>query len=314
MKMRAKERTLSVIITSYNCKDILKRCLDSLLRELREISHEIIVVDNNSQDGTVEEVKNLYPDVRVFANSRNVGFAGANNKAIAESKGDYLLFLNPDVIVSSGAVKELIRFIESEPVAGLISGKLVNPDGTLQYSLRNFPSVVNQIFECFFLHRLFPSLSPRLGEVIYKRDFYEEIQEVDWVSGAVMLVCRNALEDVGCFDERYFLYSEETDLCLRLRKSGWKVYYYPKAVFTHLGSTTKLNSQLFAYWLDSRLKYYKKNFSKPQILLLSLILFLNWLLRLSLSLGGALFSSKKFKEFRARLSGASIFWREIWAI
>jgi hypothetical protein len=312
--MKVKEGALSVIIVSYNCKDILKRCLNSLLEELKEISHEIIIVDNNSRDGTVEEIKSLYPNVKIIANSQNVGFARANNKAILESKGDYLLFLNPDVIVSPNAIKGLIQFIKDKPTAGLASGKLVNPDGTLQYSLRNFPSILNQIFECFFLHRLAPSLSSRFGEVIYKRDFYEEIQEVDWVSGAVMLVPRNVLKEAGFFDERYFVYSEETDLCLNLRKAGWKIYYYPEAVFIHLESTTKHNPQLFAYWLDSRLKYYKKNFSKPKILILSLILFLNWLLRLSLSLGGALFSSKKFEEFRARLNGTFIFWRGIWAI
>jgi len=306
------ESDLTVVIVSYNSGKYLKRCLNSLLES--NFMLEVILVDNNSSDETVLEVQRQFPTIKIIQNLRNHGFAKACNQALQICKTDYVLFLNPDVTASDSSIKNLLEFLQSKPEVGLASGKLLNVDRSLQYSIRNFPTVLNQLFECFFLHHIFPGLSKKFGEVIYAKDFYEKAREVDWVSGAVMLARRNALEEIGYFDERYFLYSEETDLCLRLKKSGWKIYYYPEAVFVHLESATKHNPQLFAYWLDSRLKYYKKNFSKPKVLLLSSILFLNWLLRLSLSLGGALFSPKKLEEFRARLSGVSIFWREIWAI
>jgi len=207
---------LSIIIVNYNTRDYLARCLESLA-EISGISVEIIVVDNASKDLSVEMVRQRFPEAMVIANAENRGFAKANNQAIAVSKGRYLYFLNPDAEVRRGALAAMISHLERHPDIGLAGNRLVNPDGSAQ------PSVENR----------YP------GQKHAKKEMAGLKGDIAWVLGASMIARRMAIENGGGFNEDFFLYGEEQDLCLRLRKAGWSIGYIPEAVVLHWGGKSE---------------------------------------------------------------------------
>lgn len=253
---------VSVIVVTYNSSRVVGRCLASVHAALAGLPYEIIVVDNASADDTALVARSARPDCTLVANTANVGFAAANNIGIGASTGDILAFLNPDTIAAPGSVATLAGYLERHAGVGLVGPKLIYPDGRLQHSVRNFPSVTNQAFEAVFLHKVAVDASGRFGEVVADPDQYTFAHDVDWVSGAAMVARRVAIEGAGGFDERYFLYAEELDLCRTLRSNGWGVEYVPDAVIVHEhGDTTA--PELFRLSVESRLAYYDKHFSGP---------------------------------------------------
>jgi len=227
---------LSIVIVSWNVREDLRECLQSLFRDeecrVKGGEIEVIVVDNASTDGTAEMVEGEFPQVKLLANHQNLGYTKANNIGINYSRGKYILLLNPDTIVHQGALQALIECAESHPEAGVIGAKLLNPDGSIQRSARSFPDIGAGLFRNTFLGRLFPN-NPFVRRYLLTDFSYDEIREVDWVSGAAMLVRRNLIERIGGLDERFWAYCEDVDLCWRAWQAGYKVLFCPNTVITH---------------------------------------------------------------------------------
>ncbi|MCS7252527.1 MAG: glycosyltransferase family 2 protein [Armatimonadota bacterium] len=254
---------VSICIVNFNTRDELDGCIASLERGASLITFEVIVVDNASIDGSPHMVRTKYPWVKLIVNERNIGFAAGCNQAMLHSSGRYIMLLNPDTVVHDGAIEKLVRFMDEHPGVAIVGPKLLNPDGTLQYSCRAFPTLLTGLFRNTPLERLFPSNKPT-KEYLLKNHSHEEPMEVDWLSGAAMLVRRDAIRTVGMLDEGYFMYCEDVDWCWRMRKAGFKVFYVPSAIVTH--AIGKSSDQLFVPMLIHRhrsmLRFYFKNYRR----------------------------------------------------
>jgi len=224
-------KDLVVSIVSYNSLSFLRECLNSILSSPPGVGHEIIVVDNASSDGTDEFVKKNYPEIILIPNKRNIGFAAANNRAIEESRSKYVLLINSDCMVYKKSLGSLVEFMEKNPEVGIAGPKIVNSDGTIQFSCRRFPSVFNAAAHTI-LTNIFPdnpfSKKYKLADIGRDNPF-----KVDWVSGSCMIIRRKALEDTGILDENYFMYVEDLDICYRMWQKNWEVQYYPEAEIMH---------------------------------------------------------------------------------
>ena len=232
------EPEVSVCIVSWNVADDLRACLESLYAQEDDPTVEIIVVDNNSSDGTVAMLESEYPKVITIVNSENRGFAAATNQALARGGGHYLMMLNPDTVVPAGGLGALVRFAEAHPEAGIIAPKLLNPDGSLQYSCRRFPTLTAAIFRNTMLGRLFPKARSAADYIMSDWD-HDSVREVDWASGACMLIRRESYEEIGPLDEGFRWGSEDVDYCLRARGAGWQVLYTPEPAIIHaIGRST----------------------------------------------------------------------------
>lgn len=269
---------LSIVIVNYNTGKFIVKCLDFIRRNPPHGSFEIFVVDNNSKDYSVEILKKHYPEVKLIENSSNFGFSYANNQAIVRSRGRYILVLNPDTVVTKGAIDVMIDFMDKNSDVGVGGAKLLNFDGSIQYSCRRFPTVFYVFFGRQSVFTKFLPYNKISREYLMMDEDYSKNIETDWVFGASMILRREALEEVGIFDEDYFIFVEDTDLCYRMRKKGWKVCYIANAIIYHcLGvtrehfwKTTLLNHNLGMF------KFFKKHYN--------LNLFIQILLSVGLSL------------------------------
>jgi hypothetical protein len=246
---------VSVIVASHNTHAYLERCL----RALGE-SHEVIVVDSLSSDGSRELVRDRFPHVRLVELDANLGYGGALNRGVALASGAYLLLMNADAWPQEEAVERLVAFAESEPGAGVVGPRLVNPDGTLQPSVRGFPTLWRLATEYLFLRRLAPR--SRLLNAFYGAGFDHRSQRnAEFLVGAVLLVRREVLDELGGFDERFFMYNEEVDLCYRARAAGWRVVFWPGAEFVHVGgaSTAPVRSEMYREQLRSHICFLAKH-------------------------------------------------------
>lgn len=227
---------LSIVIVSWNVSRDLAACLESL-RANTSVKAEIIVVDNASTDDTGEMLAR-FPEVTAVMNPENRGFAAANNQGLRIAGGRYLLLLNPDTIVPSRGLAALLGFAEAHPEAGVIGPRLLNPDGSLQYSCRRFPTIRAAMFRHTFLGRLFPHVASMREYLMADWD-HATPREVDWVSGACMLIRRQAYEQVGELDQGFYWGSEDVDYCFRIHAAGWQVLYTPQPAITHaIGRST----------------------------------------------------------------------------
>ncbi len=280
---------LSVVIVSWNVRDDLRECLQSLLgtgdlgsgtgKQLSEI--EVIVVDNASIDGTAETVRREFPQVKLIVNDENFGYTKANNIGIRQSRGKYILLLNPDTVVKPNALQALIECAEAHPDAGIIGAKLLNPDGSIQRSARSFPDIGAGLFRNTFLGRLFPN-NPFVRRYLLTDFSYDEVHEVDWVSGAAMLVRRELFERIGLLDERFWAYCEDVDLCWRAWQAGFKVLFCPNAVIVHKigrSSDQRLVASLIQHHKSMWL-FYLKNYRRRYPLVLLPLIGLGILVRL----------------------------------
>ena len=235
---------LSIIIVSFNTRDLLKKCLDSL-----PSSSEIIVIDNGSTDGTVEMLKKTKePKIKLIENKENVGFAKAVNQGLRKAGGEYLLLLNSDIFVKKDALEKLVAFAKGQSQAGVVGGRLLNPDGSLQGSCFYLPTM-SRIIKEFWLNG--PSTLSKYTPL------EDKPVEVEAVIGAVFLIPKKVLQKVGFFNERYFMYFEDLDYCRRVREAGFKVYYLPEAEFIHEhGASGKSIPQQTHRWLVGSSKVY----------------------------------------------------------
>jgi len=217
-----KKIIVSIIIPSFNTKEVTLRCIKTIV-ENTEISYEVILVDNASTDGTVEAVKLLKIEnckLKIFCNSKNMGFARAVNQGIKIAKGEYVLLLNSDVFVKKGSIEKMVEFAQKTSGCGVVGGKLVFGSGEIQYSVMVFPTLWQTICKYWFGKN--DPVLPR------------EVAVVDAVVGAAFLVSPKAKDIVGLMDERYFMYFEDLDYCRRVKRAGLATYYLPDAEFTHL--------------------------------------------------------------------------------
>jgi len=217
---------------SYNRKQILEDCLKSIFLNLPKIEYEIFVVDNNSTYNIIEMIKEKFAQVKLIINNQNIGFAAAHNKAYLQSEGEYILILNPDISILPKSIEVLINFMNKNNNVGIVCPKLKNIDGSLQYSCRTFYKLSTILFRRTLLNRMFPRHKILRDHLMYNWD-HNDVRMVDWALGASMLIRRKALNKDAIFDERFFLYFEDVDLCYNMRKNGWKVYYVPDAIMMH---------------------------------------------------------------------------------
>ncbi len=236
-------KKVSVVIVSFNVRGFLENLIASLNRSLEGLDSEIVVVDNTSDDDTVEYLKKNFPSVRLIENRVNVGFGRANNQGVKASTGEYLLLINPDAIVTESTIKEMLAFSESHPEAGASSCKVLNADGTLQKTCRRgFPTPWVAFTKLFGLSTLFPK-TKLFGRYNLTYLNPEEDHEVDAIGGSFMFIPRRVFDEVGGFDEDYFMYGEDIDLCYKIKRAGHKVYYTPRTTAIHFkGESTRRSS------------------------------------------------------------------------
>jgi N-acetylglucosaminyl-diphospho-decaprenol L-rhamnosyltransferase len=245
--------SVSVVVVTYNALPWLERSLGSVR------GHETIVVDHGSTDGTLELVRERYPEARLIQ-QENKGLGGGSNAGMRIASGDYFLLLNSDAWALDNAVERLAAFADEHPEAAVVGPRLRNPDGSLQRSVRGFPSVWRLATEYFFLRKLAPR--SRALNAFYGAGFdHDEVGEAEFLMGSVLLVRREAADTVGLFDEDFFMFSEETDWLYRFRQAGWKVLFTPEAEFVHVGgATTRQNwGPMFREQIRGHLRFLAKH-------------------------------------------------------
>jgi hypothetical protein len=257
---------LSIAIVSYNTKGLLRDCLQSVYDNTGPVDSEVFVVDNNSQDGSADMVAEEFPQAVLIRNLNNRGFAAANNQALNQAKGRYSMLLNSDTLVRPGAFEKLTAFMDKHEQAGYCGPKLLNGDSSLQPSARRFPTPWTGTFAMLGLDQRRPNSRHALNDPAHL-DAHQPVQ-ADWLSGACLVVRKEAMEQVGLMDESYFLYFEENDWCLRMYRKGWTGWYVPDAEVVHLGGQSvgedKQNAPFSGdhplYWVQSRRKYMHKHY------------------------------------------------------
>ena len=243
---------VSAVVVSYNAAPWIERSLDSL----RGTGAEVIVVDNGSTDGTLEIVREKFPEARLIE-QENRGFGAGNNAGMRAASGRYFMLLNPDAWLTDGALEKLIAFADEHPEAAVVGPRLLNPDGSLQRSVRGYPTPWRIATEYFFLRKLAPR--SRAFNSLFGAGFdHESVREVDYLFGACLLVRRDAVDSVGGFDEDFFLMSEETDWCYRFRQAGWSVFFYPGAEAYHVVGAS-LNPARFKDVVRGHLQFLSKH-------------------------------------------------------
>lgn len=222
---------LSIIIVSWNVRDLLRDCLRSIEATIGDLSLETIVVDGASADGTVDMVRAEFPAVRLIACDDNVGFPRGNNIGLAQARGRAVLLLNPDTVVLPGALQAMVAHLRENSDIGAVGPMLLNTDGTHQSSRRRFPTLGTMVYESTWLESVAPAA---VLDTYYARDLPDDrIADVDWLTGACIMVPAAVVEQVGGLDEGYYMYSEELDWCHRIKDAGWRIVYYPEAVIIH---------------------------------------------------------------------------------
>lgn len=231
---------LSVVIVNWNTKSLLRDCLASVYAQARDLHFQVIVVDNASRDGSAEMVEGEFAAARLIRNHENVGFARAANQAIGISKGRYVLLLNSDVIVLDAALIRMVEFMNQHPKVGVLGPQLTNEQGILEYSCRSFPTPTIALFLNYPVGKIIPPEGAFKGYLLSDWD-HNSAREVDWVTGACMLVRRESIEEVGLLDESYFMFAEDVDWCYRMKLTSRKVFYVPSAKVVHIKGASYAN-------------------------------------------------------------------------
>lgn len=259
---------LSIIILNYNSCSFLKKCLKSIQNANLQLDYELIIVDNNSQDQSRKFLSEL--DLgkqlgRIILNNQNLGFARANNQAVKLAQGEYIFICNPDILVLEGALEKMVFYLESHPQVGLLGPQLLNPDQSIQYSCCRFPQWFTPFLRRTFLGSL-PLLRKKLASYLMLDYDHQGIKEVDWLIGAALLFRKDFFEEIGGFDERYFLYFEDVDLARQIWQKGKKVVYFPSVQLIHSHQRlSALRSALPSFFskilwvhVQSAIKYFQK--------------------------------------------------------
>jgi GT2 family glycosyltransferase len=282
---------LSIIIPSYNTREILCDCLKSIVKFTKGLDYEIIVIDNASSDGSLEALTRLAKTMKVLRlirNKKNIGFSAANNQGYKASCGEYILFLNSDTKIGDNVLASMVLWMDRNPKVGVSSCKLKNSDGSIQATGGYFPTLPS-VFSWMVLQDLplvdyfIKPFHPMKGKSFVKGlNFYRKGRELDWVTGAFFLTRREILSEVGGWDEDYFMYMEEVDLCFRIKKSGWKIAYVSDYAITHLGGASGSTTLSVLSEYKGIKMFYKKHFPSWQYPILRFLLKLGALGRMVL--------------------------------
>ena len=266
---RTGSQRMAVAIVNYNTCDHLRACLSSLALEA---PGEVVVLDNASADGSAEMVKAVFPEFKLVVNAVNSGFGAAANRAVQNCEPDYVLLLNSDTLLKPGAVQALSLYLDQHTQAAIVGPRILNPDGSLQVSCYHFPSPLYAFLRATTMGSLLRYI-PILREGYLPNWSHDRSRRVPWVLGAALAIRRKAFEEVGGFDESFFMYSEEVDLCYRLKTAGWQVHFTPAAEIVHVGgaSTVQIKTDMEIQKYSSTTLFYRRHYSSWRIFLLRLI-------------------------------------------
>ena len=263
---------ITIGVISFNTKELLADCLASIARQGNDLLAKTVVIDNASTDGSSGLVEEKYPQVELISNNDNLGYAKAANQVLKNSKSQFVLLLNSDTILHDKSIESILDFMQGCPQAGAVGPLLLNPDGSNQASGRRFPSFLDASMHAF-LGVIAPDnrFSRRYKLMDWDR---KHKKEIDWISGAAIVLRRQAVKEIGLFDERFFMYVEDMDLCYRLWENGWKIFLLPEAKVTHyIGESSKqLNVQMIREFQKSIYRFYlKQNAHSPKRFLAPLV-------------------------------------------
>jgi GT2 family glycosyltransferase len=264
---------LSVVVVNWNAGPLLRSCLESVRDESASVRLEVLVVDNASTDGSVGLIEALFPEVRLIANAENLGFAAANNQAVRQASGRYILLLNPDTRLQPGALRTMVEYMDEHRTVGVLACQLLNADGSVQISCSRFPTLGTVAMDCLGLSRLFPGTRLFAGLKMTYWDHSDE-RDVDQPSGACLLIRREVWNEIGSLDERFFMYFEEVDFCYRAKKAGWGIRFTPAAQVVHYGGeSTRQNLDVRIVSLrKSLLRFFRKHYPGWRLAVLRLLL------------------------------------------
>ena len=294
-------KKFGVCIVTLRSREQALECLASLFEHTSSLEMDIVVVDNNSMDGTVDAIGAQFPNVHVITNHQNLGYSKAVNQGLNELDAHYYVLLNPDAIVKDQALNQLAAFMDANPKVGICGPKVLNRDGTVQYQSRRGEARPWDVFSYFLgLSALFPK-SPRFSGYLLTYIDNDKVNEVAAVSGSCMMIRREVITQIGYLDERYFAYQEDTDYCIQARRAGWMVCYVPTAEVVHYGGEggSAVNPYFSTYhWHRSYYLYYRKNLAKDYPFWFHPLYYLAMFVKLALKLFTLLFSREKIAGTR----------------
>jgi len=309
---------VSIVIVSYNVRDLLETCLRSI--EMAQISltprkesladeirAEVVVVDSASSDHTADMVRQIYPWVRLLEPRINVGFSRGTNLGINAALGQFIFLLNPDTLVEKQAVVELVDFLKRHPAVGVVGPQLLNGDGSIQSSRRRFPSMATAFFESTWLQRFAPS--SLLARYFVDDQESTVTQNIDWITGAAMMVRREVIDQIGLLDEGFYMYSEELDWQRRIKNEGWEIVFYPNAKIVHLGgkSSDLVPEQTHIAFQTSKVRYFQKYHGAVAGSTLRIFLLVSYASQLAMELAKAAIGNQR----GLRLRRVKVFWRAL---
>lgn len=285
--MDIKEELLTIIIVNWNTKELLKNCLKSIENTCSDLNYKLVVVDNASEDGSAEVVENKFPEVKLIRNDKNLGFAKANNQGIIKYPAEFFLFLNPDIIVHNNSIKNMIKFLIENKKVGGAGGKLIDEDGNL--NIDNYYRKLPSLCQILFFYTRLREVS--LKSKYLKRKFWffinaEKNCSVEQVPACCLFVRKEALDKIGMFDENFYIWFEDVDLCYRMRRDGWKLYYLSEVLVTHYGGKSfelwNEEKKILRFYL-SLFYYFKKNHNILKAYSIKIIILLNFILNILFS-------------------------------
>ncbi len=269
--MNTKTNSISIILVNYNGADIVIDCLNYLEKYIDKDNCEIIIVDNNSQDNSIDIIENQFPYIKLIKLPKNIGFGAGNNAGAKIATGEFLFLLNTDTILIENTPELLSHYLHQNQDVGVVSSRITFKDGSYQLSCGKLPNLIVE-----FIDKIRYSLDRKWHSIfstVYDKQ-YSSVQEVGWVTGACLMIRRDIFEKLGGFDESFFMYFEDKDLCKRVHDAGFKVVYYPKTSLIHLlgGSSQSVKTSVNSYYRDSQLYYYQKHLGKLQTAILKIYL------------------------------------------
>lgn len=277
---------LSIIIVNYNTMDLLMQTIQSVINTSKNISYEIIVSDNNSTDGSIQMVKEKFPQVKLIENKANLGFPKGNNVAIKQSIGRYVLLLNSDTVVLDNCLLKCIEYMDIHKDIGVLGCKVVLRDGKLDHACkRGFPTPEASLFYVLKLNKLFPN-NEKFSQYTLSHLDEDEINEVDSLMGAFMMLRKNVIDEVGLLDEEFFMYGEDIDWCFRIKQAGWKVVYYPEEKIIHYkGSSSRKKPYMTLYEFHrAMILFYNKHYKSKYNFIVTILVYLGVYIKFILSL------------------------------
>ncbi len=280
---------LSIVIVNWNTRDLLATCLESVWASAAQAETEVIVVDNASSDGSAQMVRKRFPQMSLIQNETNVGFARANNQAIQRCQGRYVLLLNSDTRVLGDALEQLVAFMEGHPRAGAAGARLLNADGSLQPSCHPMLTPGHEFWRLIFLDNI-------VHQATYGAKFWASSrpQQVEVIKGACLVLRREALSEVGLLDESYFMYTEEVDLCFRLARAGWQLWWVPAAQVIHYGeaSSRQVAQDMYIQLYRSKIQFYRKFGGEARAAFYKRLVCLAYWPRLGVATAGSFFAPR----------------------